>query len=414
MEHAAQVKKTSSGVRSRPKPDPGPWHAQLPAPGVPLDVQTRSVLEPRFGHDFSRVRVHADGDAAERADAFGAIAFTQGRDVFFARGRYQPQSTTGRLILAHELAHVIQQGVRPAVPLSEAYVDVLGGGTAQEEAAHAAARELGQAHAPPAGTADGVRRRLRGSPPPHRSSTREPVQRFTAELEDTRVLLRREPQDSSRDLARILGGSPIFPGDAAETVDVTSMLPAGVTLALRSGPFNCAHFVKIALRDKPVALEERSTLFTVALWEELLAGGFTVSGLWRVDKGGRLIPGKSLNKKHRIATPQSSPRLGDLVFMSGSIAFKPGHPTVIDPRAENFSVGWDHVGIFLVRDRRGRDWHLAKDGDENPIGVYHTGMKMMPGDAPGAYVEGLESLLMYLTPPPVRVPDWQDAGAGRP
>lgn len=82
----------------------------LSGDGRPLDDQTRAFMEPRFGHDLSQVRIHSD-DAADRASqALEARAFTVGRDVAFARGEYQPSSSAGRRLLAHELTHVIQGG----------------------------------------------------------------------------------------------------------------------------------------------------------------------------------------------------------------------------------------------------------------------------------------------------------------
>jgi Domain of unknown function (DUF4157) len=81
----------------------------LSAPGQPLDAATRAFFEPRFGHDFSRVRVHADQRAAESAKAVNALAYTVGSDVSFGAGQYRVNTTEGRRLLAHELAHVIQQ-----------------------------------------------------------------------------------------------------------------------------------------------------------------------------------------------------------------------------------------------------------------------------------------------------------------
>src|SRR6185436_20456330 len=65
-------------------------------------------MEPRMGHDFSRVRVHTDARAAESASAVNAVAYTVGRDIVFAGGSYAPHTTEGRSLLAHELAHVAQ------------------------------------------------------------------------------------------------------------------------------------------------------------------------------------------------------------------------------------------------------------------------------------------------------------------
>ena len=67
------------------------------------------MMEPRFGYDFSRVKVHADDRAADAARAIHAHAFTQGEHIVFARDRYRPSTTEGTKLLGHELAHVVQQ-----------------------------------------------------------------------------------------------------------------------------------------------------------------------------------------------------------------------------------------------------------------------------------------------------------------
>lgn len=81
----------------------------LGSQGQPLDRATRDRMEPRFGHDFSRVRIHADERAATAANAVNARAFTVGNHVGFAAGQFAPASASGRELLAHELTHVVQQ-----------------------------------------------------------------------------------------------------------------------------------------------------------------------------------------------------------------------------------------------------------------------------------------------------------------
>jgi hypothetical protein len=81
----------------------------LGSSGQPLDAATRAFFEPRFGHDFSRVRVHADSKAAESARAVNALAYTVGSNVVFGAGQYQPGAAGGRHLLGHELTHVVQQ-----------------------------------------------------------------------------------------------------------------------------------------------------------------------------------------------------------------------------------------------------------------------------------------------------------------
>lgn len=82
----------------------------LRSSGQPLDAATRAFMEPRFGHDFSKVRVHTGPQADESAHAVSALAYTVGRDIVFRADEYQPTSNVGQRLLAHELAHVVQQG----------------------------------------------------------------------------------------------------------------------------------------------------------------------------------------------------------------------------------------------------------------------------------------------------------------
>ena len=84
-------------------------HDVLRSPGQPLDPATRAFMEPRFGHDFSKVRVHTNAKAADSARAVNALAYTVGPDVVFGAGQYAPHTIGGRQVLAHELTHTIQQ-----------------------------------------------------------------------------------------------------------------------------------------------------------------------------------------------------------------------------------------------------------------------------------------------------------------
>lgn len=81
----------------------------LRSPGQPLDAETRAFMEPRFGHDFSKVRIHSDGLAAEAASSIDARAFTSDRSIVFAAGEYTSRTGQGQPLLAHELTHVVQQ-----------------------------------------------------------------------------------------------------------------------------------------------------------------------------------------------------------------------------------------------------------------------------------------------------------------
>jgi hypothetical protein len=84
-------------------------HEVLRSPGQPLDPDTRAFMEPRFGWDFSKVRVHTDSLAADSAKEVKARAYTVGHDVVFAANQFSMATAEGKTLLAHELTHVVQQ-----------------------------------------------------------------------------------------------------------------------------------------------------------------------------------------------------------------------------------------------------------------------------------------------------------------
>lgn len=100
----------------RPSTAPPVVHDVLRSPGRSLESSVLGPMEARFGHDFSRVRVHTDARAAESARAVDAAAYTVGRDIVFDAGRYAPASAGGSDLLAHELGHVVQQRGAANVP----------------------------------------------------------------------------------------------------------------------------------------------------------------------------------------------------------------------------------------------------------------------------------------------------------
>jgi hypothetical protein len=83
--------------------------------GQPLSSEVRTLLEPRIGHSFEGVRVHADDQADGVAQAIGAKAFTTDQDIFFREGKYDPCSREGMHLLAHELMHTVQQSNAPVI-----------------------------------------------------------------------------------------------------------------------------------------------------------------------------------------------------------------------------------------------------------------------------------------------------------
>jgi hypothetical protein len=104
----------------------GPSPAAVPASvlgvlgtsGTALDEATRTSMEGRFGYDFGRVRIHTDADAARSTTDIRATAYTFGPHIVMGAGRYQPHTSAGRELLAHELTHVVQQGSPTGPPTS--------------------------------------------------------------------------------------------------------------------------------------------------------------------------------------------------------------------------------------------------------------------------------------------------------
>lgn len=84
-------------------------HAVLGTPGRALGEQTRAFFEPRFGRDLGDVRLHTDSRASESARSVNALAYTVGNDIVFGQGQFAPDTTAGQRLLAHELAHTVQQ-----------------------------------------------------------------------------------------------------------------------------------------------------------------------------------------------------------------------------------------------------------------------------------------------------------------
>ncbi len=110
----ARLRRTPAAASARAGDAPAIVHDVLREPGRPLDPATRADLEPRLGHDLGHIRVHTDARAAASARAVQALAYNVADHVVFAAGRYDPASTAGRRLLAHELVHATHQNDSPA------------------------------------------------------------------------------------------------------------------------------------------------------------------------------------------------------------------------------------------------------------------------------------------------------------
>ena len=136
------VMRRATADRERGIESPPLVHGVLRSPGQLLDAETRAFFEPRFGHDFGQVRIHADGRAGESAGAVNALAYAVGQDIVFGAGQYAPHTAAGRKLLAHELAHTLQQGLGTGMGLGPGRLRVGDPAEAAEREAEVAAQAV--------------------------------------------------------------------------------------------------------------------------------------------------------------------------------------------------------------------------------------------------------------------------------
>ena len=107
IQAAAEKEKKPEGNAARPSLET--MLKQKKGAGIPLPEDLRAELEQKFKADFSQVRIHTDAEAVAMCNAIHAQAFTHGYDIYFNVGKYNPSASSGKELLAHELAHVVQQ-----------------------------------------------------------------------------------------------------------------------------------------------------------------------------------------------------------------------------------------------------------------------------------------------------------------
>jgi hypothetical protein len=115
-EEKQMQRKEKSGAETVAGPGLESYVDNLPAGGQTLPGEVRSFFEPRFGHDFSQVKVHTDPLAAKSAQSINALAYTSGNNIVFGSGQYSPHTNGGKRLLGHELTHVVQQGSQSSRP----------------------------------------------------------------------------------------------------------------------------------------------------------------------------------------------------------------------------------------------------------------------------------------------------------
>jgi hypothetical protein len=108
-EEEEKLQRKENGTKETDAEAPSIVSDALGSGGSPLDNNSRSFMESRFGYDFSNVKIHTDAIAAKSAQSINALAYTSGNSIVFGEGQYSPNSDSGKRLLAHELTHVVQQ-----------------------------------------------------------------------------------------------------------------------------------------------------------------------------------------------------------------------------------------------------------------------------------------------------------------
>ena len=249
-------RKLSSGCANRNSKPPVPSlvNEVVNSSGQPLDALTRSTMEARLGHDFSKVRVHSDSRAAESAEMVHAHAYTVGHHIVFAESTFDPHQLDGKRLLAHELTHVVQQSqnTSPATGLT------IG------EASHASERE-----------ADRVADHIMSSSSMH-SPAAAPV---------ASVLQRDEPKEKRIDVALMLDGDSNTQAEAgarASTVlRVTSVEDAQKKLKALGSPIGTLYIISHG--DQSGKVQFVSDIGTIS-WVSISSFGSSLKGALPSDK----------------------------------------------------------------------------------------------------------------------------------
>jgi Domain of unknown function (DUF4157) len=326
---ASAPTRTTGGARLAAPPI---VHQVLRSPGRPLDSATRAAMERRFGHDFGQVRIHADERAAESARTVNAKAYAVANNIVFNSGQYQPRSAAGLGLLAHELAHAVQQTAGRAAAIPERIAMGAAGDSAEREAEQAG-RGGGWSRAAvsvqdqpclrrqPAGTDPDAEKRLqeleRGA-----SDLRARTRQLRDRVRRTAVDIGLQTGDPSSDVQGLV--TRLFPGKAHRIAGY-SFDPdlSGLRTDLASTPilhFGPA-FLKLPLHDQETALG--GELAKVDQWS-VNNGRIEAADLSDPDITERIrgLAGAKLAELHdKVRDPAVKTYVGSLRTMSTPLQF---------------------------------------------------------------------------------------------
>ena len=255
------------------------------AKGQPLGSETRPFMEQRFGHDFSKVRIHSDSEAANSAAALNARAYTLGSNIVFGAGEYAPQTRPGRSLIAHELAHVVQQAGTPAAIQGKPRVG--SPHVSAEQAADAAAHTVMNSRIPSGSAALRIREQLRTTALSGPVISRA-VTTWGGEFDTDKYELTSDPGQDGVEInlrfkpgsnvnAELIGmtqtarsrekGAPVIIGSgASKTALEARTIPAGEAGAGSRIDRVSTHGNPLYAADKPGANDTLAATPTVAIW----------------------------------------------------------------------------------------------------------------------------------------------------
>jgi Domain of unknown function (DUF4157) len=282
-------------------------------------------MEPRFGHNFGNVRVHTGEKAAESARAVDALAYTVGRDVVFGAGRYAPGTAAGQRLLAHELAHVVQQR-EPATGSGGLFLD--SPGTASEREAEAVSRAVASGRWAPA-------------------ISSPPAARLQRQMGGVKVAERRQQEEARLPAKFPDKGIRVIGSDAAALVAILSDC-TGILLTLDADGMLVALAGPIATPGKvsPTARAELSALIkgptgviidTNPAAEAVVVGTFSqeTPGYQRIDVGNIRAMAAATGEKaglsacdtvmHEISEAVAGRKVSLESGVTGRQAFEPAH-----------------------------------------------------------------------------------------
>jgi hypothetical protein len=246
--------------------------------GQPLDSEVRSWAAPRFGHDFSQVRVHADSQAAESAQSVGALAYTVGQHIVFGAGQYQPETLPGQHTLLHELTHVMQQRHAVAnLPASGQpdQLQISEPGDAAEYEADRVSHDV---------LATGASQHAHISPTPVHPLKTLRLQRMTRPLEDWGEHRGSEIEVQNPVIKFFVRGNNVFSPRGAQPFEGDGLLPERVSVPLNDKG-HLQFFADVHVKSAGYVIAATKDAKISGLWEITNSGGkLNIEGGIRIIK----------------------------------------------------------------------------------------------------------------------------------